>query len=239
MSAEEKNEEKVLGKEAHEAEAAAPEISTPNVSESNHDQDREMAVNSVESGDAVSAAPKVEGVANFDGISLKEQEGKTESNKPKVKFPKLFIDREELTEIKVDIVFDSEDGSVYSVTQSGMVNTDKLEVLNFVTYTFKFRPICYDDMQKYRRAASFYAPQSGELVINRMMLRNLFLMNHLNETDMVDGEGNPVEITKDPETGIMDSETAEKLFRTLPALLDVVMTLFEKTLLILFDSAGQ
>jgi hypothetical protein len=231
---EEKN-ESILGNEVTESEVVAP-----NIVEENNAPNIEIAAPGTDSdvNNSISTAPITEGITNTEGIMLKEKEGKkTESTK--ISIPKLFIKEEDFTEIDIDVLFDSESGEIYSITQAGMINTSELAVLVNQKYTFKFKQITYDDMQKYRRGASFYAPQSGEMVINRMTLRQLFLMNHLIDVDIPDEDGNKFEIEIDEETGIMDGETASKLFSTAPALLDVVLTLFERSILIMFESNNQ
>jgi hypothetical protein len=231
---EEKN-ESILGNEVTES-----EVSAPNIIEDNSAPNVEIAAPGTDSNvsNSISTAPIIEGMTNTEGIMLKEKEGK-KSDSSKISIPKLFIKEEDFTEIDVDVLFDAESGEIYSITQAGMIDTEELSVLVNQKYTFKFKQITYDDMQKYRRGASFFAPQSGEMVINRMTLRQLFLMNHLVDTDIPDEDGSKFEIEIDEETGIMNGDTASKLFSTAPALLDVVLTLFERSILIMFESNNQ
>lgn len=238
MSAEEKKEEeKILGKNVSD-----PVVNEANISEiGGNIQDQEMAYSNADNGTQSSIAPSLDGVVNSEGISMievnnkKEEKSNDTEKKSKFLFPKLFVSKEDLIEVDIEIVFDPDSGDIYSITQPGLINTSVLSSLHSVRYVFKFRPVSYDDMQKYRRQSSFYDSEAKDLVINRLTLRSLFMINHLRETDMVDSYGKPFEMKFDEETDNLSLGTVNKLYETVPALLDVVMTLFERKLLILFQ----
>jgi len=234
MSAEERKEEenKILGPDVIEAETTEAKVSevgknVPNV---------EVAWSNADGGSKSSIAPSLDGVSDTEGISIAEKIA-IEKDPPEKKFnfPKIFIRKDELIEIEVQIVFDPWSGDIYSITQPGLLNTDILETLKAVSFYYSFRPVSYDDMQKYRRQASIYDANAGELIVNRLQLRNLFLINHLRETNMVDEYGDAVIIKIDPESDNLSLESLTQMFNTTPALLDVVMTLFERKLLLLFN----
>jgi hypothetical protein len=90
-------------------------------------------------------------------------------------------------------------------------------------------------MQKYRRQASTFDAKAGEMIINKLTLRSFFLINHLRETDLVDENGQPFEIEIDEDSDNLSLDTVTRLYQTVPALFDVVMTLFERKLLMLFQ----
>lgn len=225
-------EESVLGPEVKEA-----EVKDTGVTEENNVVEGEVAWSNADGGSVASIAPSVEGVSNTEGIGIRESISKQSEEEQDIKyfFPKLFIKKDELMNIEVEVVFDPYEGDIYSISQPGMLNTSILESLKVVKYTFKFSPVSYDDMQKYRKRAATYDQKSGELVINRLELRNFFLINHLKETDLVDSEGKPFELKINPETNTIALESLIEIFQTVPALLDVVLTLFERKLLILFQ----
>jgi hypothetical protein len=236
----EEKRESVIGPDVKE-----PQVNEAKVKESGmSDQDKEAAFVNAE-GSQSSIAPDMEGVVNTEGIGVIEKQKKKEAeeNPEKVEesksnvflFPKLFIKKEELIDVDVEIIFDPDSGDLYSITQPGLLDTTILESLQSVIYKFKFRPVSYDNMQNYRRQASFYDSQAGDLVINRLSLRSFFMINHLRETDMVDENGQPFKMIFDEENDNLSLETINKLYETVPALLDVVMTLFERKLLMLFQ----
>jgi len=232
MSAENKNEE-LLGPETK-----SPEVQDTSVIDGANVPEVEMAWSNADGGSISSIAPSVEKVVDTEGINIVEKKSSDkdeEKEEEKYAFPQLFVQREKLIEIQIEVVFDPYGGDIYSIAQPGMLNTAVLETLRVVNYTFKFRPVNYDDMHKYRKQASAYDSKAGELVINRLQLRTFFLVNHLRETDLVKANGEPFVVEIDPENDNMSLKSLTEIFQTVPALLDVVMTLFERKLLILFQ----
>jgi hypothetical protein len=231
---------------AEEKELIGAEIKVPNVNKMEMKDsglkeiggnDQEVAYNNPMEAKA-SIAPMLDGASNMDAIGIIEKlskENPDQKEEVKVLFPKLFIKKEELIEVEVEVLFDPSNGEVYSITQPGLLNTQVLNTLKATMFNFKFKPVTYDDVQRYRKQASFYDAQVGELIINRMTLRSLFMINHLRETDLVDENGEPFEIELDEATDNLSLSTINKLYETVPALLDVVMTLFERKLLVLFN----
>lgn len=237
----EEKKEEVFGNNIVNPEVKDAEVKEPDIKEQNNSEHADLGTLNSDKGSVVSSVPSIHEATNIEGIIKKESNKDSKTNNSEseaLSFPKLFIKQDDYTEIKVDIIFDKENGEVLSVCDAGSLKTDHFEVLAKKTYTFKFKQVTYDDMQRYRKAASFYSPQSEELVINKILLRQLFLTNNLKDTDIPDKDGNKFEIKIDEETGIMSSETIEELYTTAPALLDVVMTLFERTILILFDASN-
>jgi len=232
MSAEEMKEEaSIMGPKVTE-----PQIVDVPTTEDGNVVDEEVAFANADRGSITSVAPAVESAIDTEGIRIKEKANNApEKDSKKIFFPKVFVNPEELIEIKAEIVFDPTDGDIYSITQPGLLNIDVLTTLQVTTYTFKFRPVSYDDMQKYRRQASVYDANANELIVNRLQLRNLFLINHLRETDLVDENGQPFDLQIDSETNNLSLNSITKIFQTTPALMDVVMTLFEKKLLLMFQ----
>jgi len=219
-----------------QAKNVMPEVNEADVVQGNNVVDGEGKNAELDGGSTMSIAPSIDSVVDTERMAIAQlkikKKDKTEKN---FKFPKLFVKKEEFVAIKIDILFDPEFGDVYSITQSGIVNPDGLDALENITYTFKFKPIAYDDMQSYRRQASFYDANAKDLVINRLTLRNLFFINHLRYTDLIDNDGEPINLKFDEATGNLDLNSINKIFQTMPALLDVVMTLFERKLMMLFQ----
>jgi len=212
----------------------------PEVVEGNNVVDGEPGEAQIEGGAPTSIAPSVESVSNDEGMAIAKKKIKESGDKSEkiFKFPKLFIKKDDLIQIDIDVIFDPTNGDVYSITQKDLINTEEINVLECASYYFKFKPISYDNMQAYRSQSSTYDSSAKDLIINRLILRNLFLMNHLRETNLVDEDGNPIKIEIDEKTDVMSISGMTTLFQTVPALLDVAMTLFEKKLLTMFQ-VGQ
>jgi len=215
-----------------------PELNEADVVQGNNVVDGEGKNAQVDGGSASSVAPSVDALSDTQGMIMAEEKMRKNGKKEIFKFPKLFVKPENLIEVDVDVIFDPTNGDVYSITQTGLFDMEKLDLLDCVSYYFKFKPVTYDNIQVYRKQASFYDSSAGDLVINRLTLRSLFLINHLKETNMVDENGKPIEIEIDKNTDVLSLSGVSELFKTIPALLDVVMTLFERKLLFLFQVGG-
>ena len=204
-----------------------------------YEKDGDLTNAEINGGDSLSVAPSVDSVTNKEGMFIAEQKaeasGETTRN---FKFPNLFVEMEKLVEVEVDVVFDPSNGDVYSITQSGLIDMNALKSLDCATYIFKFKPVSYNDMRQYREQASFYDAAAGDLIINRLTLRSLFMINHLKYTNMIGNDGNPVNIEIDENTSNLTLSSLEKVTETLPALMDVVMSLFEKKQMMLFQVGG-
>jgi hypothetical protein len=225
--------------EKNEAQTVVPNIKETNVVSGNNVVDGEFNQAESEGGGRTSVAPSIDAASDTDGMlqaeqKIREQKESGNDEVAKFKFPKLFVKKEELIKIEVDTIFDPTNGDIYSITQTGLFDMSKLELLDCATYSFEFRPVTYNDIQTYRKQASFYDATAGDLVINRLTLRGLFLVNHLKKTNITDENGKPFEIEQNDNESL-SMKTVNELFTTVPALLDVIMTLFEKKLLFLFQ----
>jgi hypothetical protein len=171
---------------------------------------------------------QIDGMTNETAIAEKVDD-QTPSKK-KFKFPNLFVSEGKKIEISVDVVFDTETAEVYSITASNFLDKTAIEAtekLGVQTYNFKFSPVNYSQMSLYNKTSSFVDPNTGEIHVSKLGVRTFLLINHLKETDVTDENGEPIELIFD-EVGNLETETYSKLCSTIPTLLEVVLSGFEK-----------
>jgi hypothetical protein len=171
-----------------------------------------------------------DGFVNAEGLMLAKKEvDKAEPDKAKTVLPKLFVKTDVLEEVQVEVVYNPFDGEVLSITQPDVLNIGALSGLGVVRYKFKFSPVSYDQMMFYKRASSRFDQQAKEMMVDRSQLRSFLMINHLRETDMNDEDGQPFKIELD-DRGNMSTKTLQRLYKTIPVLLESVMEIFEKRL---------
>jgi len=222
-----------------QAESFMPELNEANVVSGNNVVDGESGGAELNGGDKISVAPTVESVTNTEGMYIAEEKAKKSGVvEKKFKFPNLFVEKDSLVDVEVDVIFDPSNGDVYSITQADLIDLAELHALECVTYKFGFKPISYNDIRRYREQASFYDSTAGDLVINRLTLRSLFMISHLRSTNMVGVDGSPIELEIDGKTDHLTIDSLRQITETLPALMDVVMSLFERKQMMLFQVGG-
>jgi hypothetical protein len=213
----------------------------------NKQEEKQQEVNAVKSTEVTvekgskefaSAAPQVEGVVDAERVvaAVKAKQEQPSDEPPKFAFPNLFVDTEKLEEVIVEVVFDKDTGEVLTIARPGVINHALIPGLGYVSYVFKFRPVTYERLQTYRRATMFYDARSKDLVVNRFQLRSFLLINHLRETNLMGPDGKPVELQFDADNDNLNTESLRLLYRTVPTLMEVVLTLAEKKMMIVFNT---
>jgi len=184
---------------------------------------------------AVADVSVKEHAADEVGIAIKKDAEKESVEEDKrVYIPNLFVEDEDIIEIEVEVLFDYKDGKVFSVARKGLLSTAISEEslgLARVEYKAVFSPVNYDNLTMYRRAAQFYDPQSKTMVINRQTMRNVIFVNHLKEWNVPGRNGQVVKLDHDDENGTLTVECANRIFKAIPSLIDVIMTIFEQKLM--------
>lgn len=159
-------------------------------------------------------------------------EVKTEAVVEKKKInPFLFINSEKLIDVNI-IVFYDDDGNIVSVLNEDLSDVkNTINVLKYVDITFKFLPINYDKINKYRQRSTDYDRNDGTPKINNYKLRDFLLVYHLKDWDIKDEAGNIIKLSFDV-NGALSDESVEKVYKLHPSIIDVVMTTYERKMLI-------
>ena len=151
-------------------------------------------------------------------------------NVPERKFPSFFIKRDDRFKVEVDVLFNKTSGQLLSVSKVGVgIDFSQLDMLGRFTCWANFSLPDYEKITNYRRNSTRI--EEGILVVDNFRLRNFYLIYHLKDWNVVDDEGNKIDLEFDPD-GSLTSESAGKVNSIFPTLLDVILTVFEGRLLL-------
>jgi hypothetical protein len=146
--------------------------------------------------------------------------------------PSFFVEADDVRRIVVDVLCSKRDGKVLSVSRAGIgVDYGQFKYLRHTQEWFEFSVPSYEDMQNYRRNSSIYRQDSAQLVVDRMQLRNFFLVWHLKEWSLRDRKGAAVEL-KHEKSGAVTDASIKRVYAVHPTILDIVLTVFEKEILL-------
>jgi hypothetical protein len=96
---------------------------------------------------------------------------------------------------------------------------------------FEFSIPNYEDMSSYRQRSAVFRREAGQTIVDKLQLRNHLLVWHLKGWNLTDDDGKKIPLTFDP-NGSMSEESLSLVYAMSPTLLDVVMTVFEKDVLL-------
>jgi len=175
---------------------------------------------------------------NPDAISIakkKKAEGE-ESNLPKV--PSFFVDPEKRHIVRVDVLY-GDGGKILTVSRSGLgIDFSGLEFLGRTEESFEFTMPSYDKMTSYRKRCTVYhqvrtplGEQGLQMVVDKLELRNFFLVWHLKDWSLRDRDGEKVPLSHDKD-GSLTTECMDSVYSLHPTLVDVVLTTFESDMLL-------
>lgn len=144
--------------------------------------------------------------------------------------PSFFVEDSDLLRVEVDVLFDKENGKLVSISKAGAVDPSSFKLLGHVQEWFDFRPVSYEQMSNYRQRASTFRRDAGRSLVDPVALRNFFVVWHLKDWSIRDRQGNKVEL-KHNERGALDDDSIDAVYKANPTMLDVVLTLFEKDMM--------
>jgi hypothetical protein len=163
---------------------------------------------------------------NDDAVKLADKD-----DEPKeVALPSFFIEDDDRIKIEVDILFDKQTGRLTSVSRSGLIDEEDFSVMGFSKETFYFKPVDYEQMSNYRQRCSAYRRDAGRSLVDPIGLRNYLIVWHLKDWTMRDRNGKKIEL-KFAESNALDDDSIQLVYKTNTTMLDVVMTLFEKDMM--------
>jgi len=149
---------------------------------------------------------------------------------PEKKFPSFFIKKDDRFKVEVDVLFKKISGQILSVSKVGVgIDFSQLDMLGRFGCWAKFSLPDYEKITTYRRNSTRI--EDGILVIDNFRLRNFYLIYHLKDWNVIDDEGNKIDLEFDPD-GSLTRETVGKVNSIFPTLLDVILTVFEGRLLL-------
>jgi hypothetical protein len=174
-----------------------------------------------------------EGVANSEAMAIEKANAE---NKPveKQTLPSYFVKKSDRHRVEVDILSSRKDGKIMSISRTGL----GLDFANDFSYLrhdvmwFEFSVPNYEDMTTYRQRAAVWRREAQQLIIDKLQLRHFLLVWHLKDWSLTDETGAKVELKFD-DNGALSDESLAKVYAVMPTLLDVVLTIFEKDILLI------
>lgn len=164
--------------------------------------------------------------------AIAAEKDKPKVDKPSAK-PSFFVKKSARHVVKMDVLTSKEDGRVVSVSRSGLGLNFKEDFSEMVhtELRFEFSIPNYEDMSTYRQRSAVYRREAQQVIVDKLLLRNFLLVWHLKDWNMEDETGKKIELTFDP-NGSMTEESLAVVYALSPTLLDVVMTQYEKEILL-------
>jgi len=195
----------------------------------------------------MSEEPKAPENVDQEAVTLEEAESKTgikemavnqdaveeakDAEKPeKEELPSFFVEDDDRLKVEVDILFEKGTGRLVSVSRSGLVKEDDFETLGFSTETFEFKPAGYEQMSNYRQRCSTFRRDAGRALVDPIALRNYLIVWHLKDWTIRGRDGKKIEL-KFNDSGALEDESIQLVYKTNTTMLDVVLTLFEKDMM--------
>lgn len=186
----------------------------------------------VQSKTEQSMAGVKEVVHNEQAIALSPKDEPT-SDKIKV-MPSFFIDTQEKISVDVDIVFDKTSGKILSISKKGMLDSDTLDeykTLGHSSEKFVFTQPDYEDLTTYRQRSATYRREIQRMVVDTLQMRNFLVVWHLKDWSIRNEKGEKIELVCES-NGALSDESIRVVYRVNPAILDVVLSNFEKDILL-------
>lgn len=149
-----------------------------------------------------------------------------------VQTPSFFIADDDRHRVEVDILFNPTNGQIVSVSRANIgLDFSAFQSLKHSTEWFEFSVPSYEDMATYRKHSSAFRKEAGKVLIDVIQLRNFILVWHLKDWSLRDKDGNKVELKAVP-AGTLSDVSIKKVYSLPPTLIDVVLTIFEKDVLL-------
>lgn len=184
-------------------------------------EEREVSVEEAERKTGIK-----EEASNEEAMASKDKKEEPE----KTAVPSFFVEDDDEITIDVDVLFDKGSGKLLSVSRAGLIDSDQLDTLGYTLESFTFKPVGYDQMTRYRQQCSEYRRDAGRSIVDPVALRNYLIVWHLKDWSMRDRQGNKIELGF-AEKGCLDEKSIEAVYKVNTTLLDVVLTLFEKDMM--------
>lgn len=166
-----------------------------------------------------------------DAMAIEKEKAKDTGGKGAI--PSFFIEKSDRRRLEVDILSSKEDGKIMSVSRSGM-GLDFAKDFDYLRHDrawFEFTVPSYEDMSTYRQRCAIFRKEVGQMLVDRLQLRNFMLVWHLKDWSLIDKAGNKVELKHD-EDGSLNDESLKNVYSVHPTILDIVLTIFEKDILL-------
>jgi len=170
-------------------------------------------------------------VSNPEAIAIEKEKAKPEEGKAEV-MPSFFIDKASKHRVEIDVLSSKQDGKIMSVSRTGLeLDFEKdFAYLQHNVAWFDFTLPTYEDMSSYRTRCAIFRREVGQMLVDKLQLRNYLLVWHLKDWSLTDKNGKVV-LNQDKD-GSLDNESVQKVYSLHPTIIDVMLTIFEKDILL-------
>ena len=147
--------------------------------------------------------------------------------------PSFFVRKTDRHKVEVDILSSKRDGRIMSVSRTGL-GLDFSKDFPYLRHDkawFEFSLPNYEDMSTYRQRSATFRREAQQVIVDKLNLRNHLMVWHLKDWSLTDDKGQKVPLEHD-ENGMLTDDSQSKVYALNPTMLDVVMTLFEKDVLL-------
>ena len=152
--------------------------------------------------------------------------------KPPAK-PSFFVKKSSRHKVILDVLSAKEDGRIVSISKTGM-GINFANDFPFLVHTelfFEFSIPNYEDMSTYRQRSGVYRREAQQVIVDKLLMRNFLLVWHLKDWNLTDDNDNKIELIFDA-NGSLNEESIAIVYSLSPTMLDVIMTIFEKDILL-------
>lgn len=157
---------------------------------------------------------------------------KKESVENENAMPLFFIEDNAKNRITVDILYNKKTGKLLSITKAGLgLDFSAYSEFGYSQEWFEFTQPDYEDLCSYRQRCSTYNKEAKQVLLDGVQLRQFLLVWHLKDWSLKDKTGKKIELKHDT-SGSLADESMKQVYSVLPTLIDVVMTIFEKEILL-------
>lgn len=146
--------------------------------------------------------------------------------------PSFFMETDERVRVEVDILSNKKTGAIKSVSRKGMgIDFSSFTHLRHQEVWFEFSQPTYEQLSMYRQRSSTYQRSVGQMLVDKIGLRNYLLVWHLKDWSVTGKDGQKVKLDFD-EDGSLDEKSIRRVYSVQPVVMDVVLTVFEKEIML-------
>lgn len=177
----------------------------------------------------------VDVATNDDALDVVAEEVNDEdSEKIQIKKkPSYFTSPFSRKKIVMNLISSPLTGQIISIVpQTYDIDYSQFPTLLRTEVWFDFTVPNYEQMANYRLNSSFYNQVAKRNIIDNNRMRMFFIRNHLKDWNLLNDDESKIELLFNKD-GTLTNESLDVVCSLFPTLIDVVMTTFEKTYLLI------
>ena len=210
------------------------------MSEENKDEHLEVLVEEVDTSTETTESVEVAEEVTSDDVNRDGDVTVATSDTPDVAGdgdqgpPSFFVEDEDRCRVEVDVLFDHK-GKLVSISRKGLgidFTIDGLNTLRHYEEWLEFSVPTYEQLANYRQQSAVFREGATQAIVDKSNFRNYIIVWHLKDWSLRGRDGEKIELTHD-DNGSLTAQSINEVYKTVPTLMDVVMTTFEKDALLM------